>query len=140
MRKGGRKKRYKVKRAYFPVTTTFHDPWEGKDVKQSFRFSLPQMTAVEAVAVLTEEEQDKAVQALLMNCVHPADRERLEKHIRKYPAFAQSCASTIIEHAVEALRPTISYVMRVIAEELNKIIKTVGKEPFITRLHRRFFK
>lgn len=144
MRKGGRKKRYKVKRAYFPVTTSFHDPWEGKDVKQSFRFSLPHMTAVEAVFVLTGEDREKAAQVLLMNCIHPEDKERLERHIRKYPAFAQSCALTIMEHAIEALRPTIAYAMRVFNEEWSNLVKTVAKEPFFqpifAKLYRRFFK
>lgn len=140
MSKGGRKKRFKVKRAYFPVTCAFRDPWEQKDVKQTFRFSLPHMTAVEAALVLTGEDRGKAATVLLMNCVHPEDKERLQKHIEKYPAFAQSCATTIMERAIEALRPTISYMMRVISEEWGKIIKIVGKEPFIAKLYRRFFK
>ena len=141
MRKGGRRKRYKVKRAYFPITTSFLDPWEGKNVKQSFRFSLPHMTAVEAVFVLTGDDREKAAQTLLMNCVHPEDKDRLEKHIRQYPAFAQSCALTIMERAIEALRPTISYILRVVSEELkNRRKERDGKEPFITRLFRRFFK
>ena len=139
MSKGGRKKRFKVKRAYFPVTSAFHDPWEEKDVKQTFRFSLPHTTAVEAALVLTGDDRDKAAQVLLMNCVHPADKERLEEHIRKYPAFAQSCANAIMERAIEALRPTVSYMMRVISEEWGKIIKIVGKEPFFQSLLRRFF-
>ena len=141
MHKGGRKRRYKVKRAYFPVTTDFFDMWEQKTVKQTFRFSLPHMTAVEAVAVLAGEDREKAAQVLLMNCVHPEDKARLEKHIRQYPVFAQSCANTIMERAIEALRPTIAYAMRVISEELKKAIKEAGgKEPFITRLYRRFYK
>lgn len=144
MRKGGRRRRYKVKRAYFPVTTSFHDPWEEKDVKRTFRFSLPHMTAVEAACVLTGDDRDKAAQVLLMNCVHPEDRERLEKHIRQYPAFAQSCATAIMERAVEALRPTVACAMRVFNEEWSNLIKTVGKEPFFQSIfkffHRRFFK
>ncbi|MFV0423755.1 hypothetical protein [Oleidesulfovibrio sp.] len=141
MRKGGRKRRYKVKRAYFPVTSAFRDPWEEKYVKQTFRFSLPHMTAVEAVFVLTGDDREKAAQVLLMNCIHPEDKERLEKHIRKYPAFAQSCALTIFERAIEALRPTISYILRVVSEELKSRRKErESREPFFTRLYRRFFK
>lgn len=141
MRKGGRKRRYKVKRAYFPVTSAFHDPWEEKDVKQTFRFSMPHMTAVEAMFVLTGEDREKAAQVLLVNCVHPEDKERLEKHIRKYPAFAQSCALTIMERAIEALRPTISYILRVVSEELkNRRKERESREPFFTKLYRRFFK
>lgn len=141
MRKGGKKRRYKVKRAYFPVTSEFFDPWEGKTVKQTFRFSLPHMTAVEAMFVLTGDDREKAAQVFLMNCIHPEDKKGLEKHFRNYPAFAQSCANTIMERAVEALRPTIAYTMRVISEKLKKSIKkTSGKEPFFQSLFRRFFK
>ena len=140
MRKVGKKTRYKVKRAYFSITSDFFDPWEQKNIKQSFRFSLPHMTAVEAVFVLTGDDREKAAQVLLMNCIHPEDKDRLEKHIRKYPAFAQSCATTIMERAIEALRPTIAYMMRLIQEELHKAIKLVGKEPFFQSLYRRIFK
>lgn len=140
MSKGGRKARYKARRAYFPVKCAFFDPWEEVKIDEVFRFSLPRMTEVEVGLVLTSEDPDKAARIVLMNCVHPGDKDRLQKHIERYPAFAQSCASLIMTEAFEKMRPVVNAMLHLCREELSKILKLPENEPFITKLYRRFFK
>lgn len=89
-------------RKYVSFSHTFSDPWSGEnaedalDVTLTFRFSKPTKTQIQRLQDKAPKNPGQASRNLLLEVVHPEDKQGLSEAMEEYPGIATSFATAII--------------------------------------------
>lgn len=89
-------------RKYVKFTHSFDDPWAGEDaedaktVSVTFRFAKPTKTQIQRLQDKAVKNSGQASRNLLLDVIHPEEREELLAKIDEYPGIATSFATAII--------------------------------------------
>ena len=89
-------------RKYVSFSHTFSDPWAGDnaedapDVGLSFRFAKPTKTQIQRLQDKAPKNPVQASRNLLLEVVHPEDKQGLSEAMEEYPGIATSFATAII--------------------------------------------
>ena len=89
-------------RTYVKFTHSFDDPWAGEDaedaknVSVTFRFAKPTKTQIQRLQDKAVKNSGQASRNLLLDVIHPEEREELLAKIDEYPGIATSFATAII--------------------------------------------
>lgn len=89
-------------RKFVSFTHTFSDPWSGenaedaRDVSLSFRFAKPTKLHIQRLQDKAAKNAGQASRNLILDCVHPDDRQALTDAMEEYPGIATSFATAII--------------------------------------------
>lgn len=89
-------------RKFVSFSHTFSDPWSGdsaddaRDVTLSFRFAKPTKTQIQRLQDKAAKNAGQASRNLVLDCVHPDDRQALTDAMEEYPGIATSFATAII--------------------------------------------
>lgn len=90
-------------RKYVSFSLTFADPWAGEsaedapDVTLTFRFSKPTKTQIQRLQDKAPKNPGQASRNLLLDTVHPDDKQALTDKMEEYPGIATSFATVIIK-------------------------------------------
>ena len=90
-------------RKYVSFSHTFADPWFGEnaedaqDVTLTFRFAKPNKTQIQRLQDKAAKNAAQASRNLLLDVVHPDDKQPLTDAMEEYPGIATSFATTIIK-------------------------------------------
>lgn len=92
----------KDSRKFVPFTHSFEDPWAGdsaddaQSVTLTFRFAKPGKTQIQRLQDKAAKNPAQAAKNLLLDVIHPDDREVFAARLEEYPGIATSFASAII--------------------------------------------
>ena len=90
-------------RKYVSFSHTFSDPWSGEnaeeaqDVTLSFRFAKPTKLQIQRLQDKAAKNAGQASRNLVLDCVHPDDKQALTDAMEEYPGIATSFATAIIK-------------------------------------------
>ena len=90
-------------RKYVSFSHTFADPWTGEtaedaqDVTLTFRFAKPNKTQIQRLQDKAAKNAGQASRNLVLDCVHPDDKQALSDAMEEYPGIATSFATAIIK-------------------------------------------
>ena len=94
-------------RKYVSFSHTFSDPWSGEnatgisedaqDVTLTFRFAKPTKTQIQRLQDKAAKNAGQASRNLILDCVHPDDKQALTDAMEEYPGIATSFAAAIIK-------------------------------------------
>ena len=90
-------------RKFVPFSHTFADPWsaenadEAQDVTLKFRFAKPSKTQIQRLQDKAPKNAGQAARNLLLDVVHPEDKEALMENMEEYPGIVSSFATAIIK-------------------------------------------
>ena len=94
-------------RKYVSFSHTFSDPWSGEnatgisedaqDVTLTFRFAKPTKTQIQRLQDKAAKNAGQASRNLILDCVHPDDKQALTDAMEEYPGIATSFATAIIK-------------------------------------------
>ncbi len=88
---------------YVPFTHSFDDPWAGdsaddaRNVSLTFRFAKPNKTQIQRLQDRAAKNPGQASRTLILDIVHPDDKEALEAAMEEYPGIAMSFSTAIIK-------------------------------------------
>lgn len=87
---------------YVSFTHSFDDPWAGdsadnpQSVSLTFRFAKPNKTQVQRLQDKAGKNPAQAARNLLLDIVHPEEKEALTTAMEDYPGIATSFSTAII--------------------------------------------
>ena len=94
-------------RKFVAFSYTFSDPWAGEnadgsledaqDVTLSFRFAKPGQTQIQRMQDKAMKAPGQAARNLLLDMVHPDDKQELMDSMEKYPGVTVSLAGAILK-------------------------------------------
>lgn len=90
-------------RKYVSFSHTFADPWTGEtaedaqDVTLTFRFAKPNKTQIQRLQDKAAKNAGQASRNLILDVVHPDDKQALSDAMEEYPGIATSFATAIIK-------------------------------------------
>ena len=90
-------------RKYVSFSQTFADPWSGEnaedahDVTLTFRFAKPNKTQIQRLQDKAAKNAGQASRNLILDVVHPDDKQALSDAMEEYPGIATSFATAIIK-------------------------------------------
>ena len=94
-------------RKFVAFSYTFSDPWAGEkadgsledaqDVTLSFRFAKPGKTQIQRMQDKAVKAPGQAARNLLLDVVHPDDRQALMDSMEEYPGVTMSLAGAILK-------------------------------------------
>lgn len=90
-------------RKYVSFSHTFADPWAGdsaedaRDVTLTFRFAKPNKTQIQRLQDKAPKNSGQASRNLVLDVVHPDDKQALTEALEEYPGIASSFATAIIK-------------------------------------------
>lgn len=90
-------------RTFATMTHTFSDPWAGdgpedaRDVTLTFRFAKPTKLHIQRLQDKAAKNAGQASRNLVLDCVHPDDKQALTDAMEEYPGIATSFATAIIK-------------------------------------------
>lgn len=94
-------------RKYVSFSHTFSDPWSGEnasgsledaqDVTLAFRFAKPNKTQIQRLQDKAAKNAAQAARNLILDVVHPDEKQALTDAMEEYPGIATSFATTIIK-------------------------------------------
>ena len=90
-------------RKYVSFSHTFADPWSGEnaedahDVTLTFRFAKPNQTQIQRLQDKAAKNAGQASRNLILDVVHPDDKQALSDAMEEYPGIATSFATAIIK-------------------------------------------
>ena len=89
-------------RKFVSFSLTFSDPWAGEsaddpqDVTISCRFAKPSKVQIKRLQDKAVKNSGQDAHNLLLDVVHPDDKEALLQHIEEYPGVTSSFAAMIL--------------------------------------------
>ena len=90
-------------RKFVAFTHSFDDPWAGESaddaagVSLSFRFAKPGKTQIQRLQDKAAKNPAQAAKNLLLDVIHPDDRESFTACLDEYPGIVTSFASAILK-------------------------------------------
>ena len=93
-------------RTFATFTHTFSDPWAGdgatgtledaRDVTLSFRFAKPTKLHIQRLQDKAAKNAGQASRNLVLDCVHPDEKQALTDAMEEYPGIVTSFATAIL--------------------------------------------
>ena len=89
-------------RRFVTFTHTFSDPWAGEstedaqEVSLSFRFAKPTKLHIQRLQDKAAKNAGQASRNLVLDCVHPDDKQALTDAMEEYPGIVTSFATAIL--------------------------------------------
>lgn len=80
---------------YIPFTAEFED-FEEAEVRLTYRFSNPGKSKIQRCQKEMMKAPDKAFRTLVLDCIHPEDREGLTADIERYPGLPTTFGNEIL--------------------------------------------
>lgn len=90
-------------RKYVAFTHSFADPWSGdsaedaQDVTLTFHFAKPTKLQIQRLQDKAAKNAGQASRNLVLDCVHPDEKQTLTDAMEEYPGIATSFATAIIK-------------------------------------------
>lgn len=88
-------------RKYVEFSHTFEDPWGAEDgeteVKCSYRFAKPNKMQIKRLQDTAAKNAVNAARNLILDVVHPDDKDRLVQAIEDYSGLAMTLSTAIIK-------------------------------------------
>lgn len=90
-------------RKYVPFTHSFEDPWAGNSadeaqtVSLTFRFAKPTKAQIQRLQDKATRTPAQAARNLLLDVIHPDDRQEFTARLEEYPGIATSFSTAIIK-------------------------------------------
>ena len=90
-------------RKFVKFSHTFADPWAGesaddaKDVTLTYRFAKPTKTQIQRLQAKAGKNPGQASRNLVLDVVHPEDRQALLDAMEEYPGLSTTFATAIIK-------------------------------------------
>lgn len=90
-------------RKFVVFTHTFEDPWAGESADEAqtvslkFRFAKPGKTQIQRLQDKATRNPAQAAKNLLLDIIHPEDRQAFTACLEEYPGIATSFATAIIK-------------------------------------------
>ena len=90
-------------RRFVTFTHTFSDPWAGEstedaqEVSLSFRFAKPTKLHIQRLQDKAGKNPGQASRNLVLDVVHPEDRQALLDAMEEYPGLSTTFATAIIK-------------------------------------------
>lgn len=90
-------------RKFVAFTHTFSDPWAGDsadnpaDVSLTFRFAKPSKLQIQRLQDKASKNPAQAARNLILDVVHPEDKDALTQAMEEYPGIATSFSTAIIK-------------------------------------------
>lgn len=90
-------------RKYVAFTHSFADPWSGdsaedaQDVTLTFHFAKPTKLQIQRLQDKAAKNAGQASRNLVLDCVHPDEKQALMDAMEEYPGIATSFATAIIK-------------------------------------------
>ena len=88
-------------RKYVSFSHTFSDPWAGdtaedpEDETLTFRLSKPSKTQIQRLQDKASRNVGQASRNLVLDCVHPDDKQARPDAMEEWPGIAAGCATAI---------------------------------------------
>ena len=90
-------------RKFVSFSHTFSDPWSGdtsedaRDVTLAFRFAKPTKMQIQRLQDKAVKNGGQASRNLVLDCVHPDDKQALTESLEEYPGLATTFATALIK-------------------------------------------
>ena len=90
-------------RKYVLFSHTFADMWAGNsaddapEVTLSYRFAKPTMTQIQRLQDKAARNAGQASRNLVLDCVHPDDKQALTEAMEEYPGLSSTFATAILK-------------------------------------------
>ena len=90
-------------RKFVKFSHTFADPWAGesaddaKDVTLTYRFAKPTKTQIQRLQDKAGKNPGQAARNLVLDVVHPEDKQALLDAMEEYPGLSTTFATAIIK-------------------------------------------
>ena len=81
-------------RKYVLFSHTFADMWE---VTLSYRFAKPTKTQIQRLQDKAARNAGQASRNLVLDCVHPDDKQALTEAMEEYPGLSSTFATAILK-------------------------------------------
>jgi hypothetical protein len=85
-----------TEKVYKEISHTWHDLWEERDITVAYRFSKPSPADIKRMQAGAVKNAGSASRQILMDTVHPDDKEKMLADLQEYPALASTISSAII--------------------------------------------
>lgn len=82
---------------YKLLSHSWEDLWEDKEATVSARFKKPSPQAIKRMQAGAGKDPIKASYNLLLDCVHPEDKEKLAADLEAYPAVVATLSGAILK-------------------------------------------
>lgn len=82
---------------YAEFTHSWFDPWEKNDIRISGRFARPTKEQLKRMQNKATRDPHSATYTLLVEIVHPDDREKLVSDLGKFPGVITTFGAAIIK-------------------------------------------
>lgn len=86
-----------TEKKYAAFAHAFADPWEGVEVELNFRFSKPTKTMIKRLQSTGSKDPAQAARNLLLDTVHPDEKDALIAKMDEYPGISTSYATVLIK-------------------------------------------
>ncbi len=84
-------------RKYASFAHSFRDPWEETDVELSYRFAKPTRMQIKRLQDTAGRNPAQAARDLLLNTIHPEEKEDLQAKLEEYAGLATSFSTALIK-------------------------------------------
>ena len=90
-------------RKYVLFSHTFADMWAGDsaddapEVTLSYRFAKPTKTQIQRLQDKAARNAGQASRNLVLDCVHPDDKQALTEAMKEYPGLSSTFATAILK-------------------------------------------
>ena len=82
-------------RKYAPFFHSFTDPWEDAELEFTFRFAKPGVLAIKQLQKTAGRDSARASRNLIVNVIHPEDKEAFFAAADQYPGLITSYATAL---------------------------------------------
>ncbi len=82
---------------YAAFTHSFRDPWADVEVELSFRFAKPGKNQIKRMQDTAAKNAAQASRNILLDTVHPDEKDKLVATLEEYPGVATSYAAALIK-------------------------------------------
>jgi hypothetical protein len=82
-------------RKYAPFSHSFTDPWKDVELEFTFRFAKPGVLAVKQLQKTAGRDSARASRNLIVNQIHPDDKEAFFAAAEEYPGLITSFATAM---------------------------------------------
>lgn len=83
---------------YVAFTHSFEDPWaDSSMVSVTFRFAKPTKIQVQRLQERAAKNSAQAARNLVLDCVHPEEKQQLIDTMEEYPGLGTTFSSAIIK-------------------------------------------
>lgn len=82
---------------YAEASHSWADPWTGEEVSKRYRFARPTKSQIKRLQQTAVKNSEAAGRNLILDTVHPDDKERLAADLEDYPALATTLSGWMVK-------------------------------------------